>query len=175
MSTSRTLAIATGRAQAWLAILVLLSALVLMSACAPRGPLFMQAAPEGPPAPTIAVLQSDVLIVNGEPVRLADAVTPLPSPDARCAAEALGARQAEHRLKDLVHGVRTATITPTGARDEMNRPYAHVLLDGEDPAHDLIEDGLAVAADGKRFDWCGPISASFPRGEHIANLSFSGA
>jgi endonuclease YncB( thermonuclease family) len=75
----------------------------------------------------------------------------------------------------LLGALLTATVTPTGVRDDMNRPYAHVLLDGEDPAHDLIEDGLAVAAGDKRFDWCAPISASFPRAEHIANLSFSGA
>ena len=152
MSPSRTLAVETPRAPAWLWPLLLLSVLVLMSACAPRAPLFIQSAPVGPPPPRILVLQSDVLVINGEAVRLADAVTPLPSPDARCAAEALGARQAEHRLKELTHGVRTATVTLTGARDDMNRPYAHVLLDGEDPAHDLIEDGLAVAAGGKRFD-----------------------
>jgi endonuclease YncB( thermonuclease family) len=174
MTASRTLAAVPAWALARLATLVLLSALVLLAGCAPRGPLFIESGAAGPPAPTIAVMQSDVLIINGEPVRLADAVTPQPSPDARCAAEALGARQAEHRLKELAHGVRIATVTPTGEHDDLNRPYVHVLLDGEDPAHDLIEDGLAVAADAKRFDWCGPLSASFPRAAHIANLSFSG-
>lgn len=154
---------------------LVLSALVLLSACAPHGPLFIETRPGGPPAPTIAVLQSDVLVINGEAIRLADAVTPQPSPDACCAAEALAARQAGLRLKELVSGVRTATVTLTGAHDDLNRPYAHVLLDGEDPAHDLIEDGLAVASGDKRFDWCGPISASFPRAQHIANLSFAGA
>ena len=34
---------------------------------------------------------------------------------------------------------------------------------------------LAVAPGDKAFDWCGPISASFPRGAHIADLSFSGS
>jgi endonuclease YncB( thermonuclease family) len=173
MTALRTLAM-TSRAYARMATLAIFSVLLLLSACAPRGPLFMEARPEGPPPPTIAAQQSDVLIVNGEAIRLADAVTPQPSPDARCAAEALAARQAALELKNLVHGVRTVSVTPTGAKDDLNRPYAHVLLDGEDPAHDLIEEGLAVAPSGQRFDWCGPISASFPRARHIATLSFSG-
>ena len=174
MTASRTLAAVPSWTPARLATFLLLAALVLLSACAPRSPLFSDARPAGPPPPQISVLQGDVLIINGQTVRLVDAITPQPAPDARCAAEALGARQAQNRLKELVHGVRTATVTPTGARDDQNRPYAHVLLDGEDLAHDLIEDGLAVAAGDKRFDWCAPLSTSLPRAAHIANLSFSG-
>jgi endonuclease YncB( thermonuclease family) len=154
--------------------LIGLGALPLLSGCAPRAPLFADASPAGPSA-SVAVLQSDVLVIDGEAVHLADAVTPQPSPDARCAAEALAARQAALRLKALASGVRTVNVSPTGARDGANRRYAHVLLDGEDPAHNLIVDGLAVAPGGKPFDWCGPISASFPRAAHIADLSFSGA
>jgi endonuclease YncB( thermonuclease family) len=174
MTASRTLAATTVWTQSRLATFLLLAVLVLLSACAPRGLQFIEAAQPGPAPPQLSVLQSDVLIVNGQTVHLADAVTPQASPDARCAAEALASRQAARRLKELIHGVRTATVTPTGTRDDQNRPNAHVLLDGEDPAHELIEDGLAVAPGVKRFDWCAPISASFPRAEHIADLSFSG-
>ncbi|HLZ73756.1 hypothetical protein [Phenylobacterium sp.] len=176
MTTSRTFATAAANAwtQARLASFLLLAALVLLSACAPRGLQFIEATQAGPAAPHISVLQSDVLVIDGQTVHLADAVTPQSSPDARCAAEALASRQAAHRLKELVHGVRTVTVTPTGTRDDQNRPNARVLLDGEDPAHELIEDGLAVAPGAKRFDWCAPISAVFPRAEHIAALSFSG-
>jgi len=174
MTPSRTIAVATAWAHARLATLVLLSALVLLTACAPREPLLIQAAPVGAPSPKIAVLQGDVLIINGAAVRLADAVAPQPSPDARCAAEASAARQAALRLKSLASGVQLTSVTPTGARDDANRPYAHVLLDGEDPARALIEDGLAVAPGGKPFDWCGPISTNLPRATHIANLSFAG-
>jgi endonuclease YncB( thermonuclease family) len=137
--------------------------------------LFAEAAAAAGPSTSVAVLQSDVLVINGQAVHLADAVTPQPSPNARCAAEALAARQAVLRLKTLASGVKTVTVTPTGVRDSANRPFAHILLDGEDPAHDLIIDGLAVAPGDKAFDWCGPISASFPRGAHIADLSFSGS
>ncbi|MBS0334303.1 MAG: nuclease [Proteobacteria bacterium] len=155
--------------------LIVLSSLGLLAACAPRAPLFADnAAAAGPAAPRIAVLQSDVLVVDGQAVRLADAVTPQPSPDARCTAEALAARQAALRLKALATGVHAVSISPTGEKDAYNRPFAHVLLDGEDPAHDLIEEGLAVRPGATPFNWCGPIAAGFPRAEHIAVLSFSG-
>ena len=157
-----------------LLVLIGVGSAPMLSGCAPRPSLFAEAAATAPAA-SVAVLQSDVLVIDGEAVHLADAVTPQPSPDARCAAEALAARQAALRLKTLARGVRTVSFTATGARDSANRRYGHVLLDGEDPAHDLIEDGLAVAPGGKPFDWCGPISASFPRGAHSADLSFSGA
>jgi endonuclease YncB( thermonuclease family) len=173
MTISRSLVLPNPRLPTLLSALVLVSALVLMSACARRATLFAEAAPVGASA-TVSVLQSDVLVINGATVHLADAVTPQPSPDARCAAEALAARQAALRLKSLASGVKTVSVTPTGLRDESDRPYAHVLLDGEDPAHDLIADGLAVAPGAKPFDWCGPISAGFPRAAHIADLSFSG-
>jgi endonuclease YncB( thermonuclease family) len=175
MTKSRTLAAAPAWPHARLATFLILSALVLLlSACAPRAPLFIEAAPAGQPASRVSVLHSDVLVINGQAVHLADAVTPQSAPDARCTAEALASRQTAHRLQELVQGVRTATVTPTGGRDDLDRPYVHILLDGEDPAHDLIEDGLAVAPGGKRFDWCAPISTSFPRAQHIANLSLSG-
>jgi endonuclease YncB( thermonuclease family) len=172
MTTLHSLVLSNTRGPALLSALVVLSALVLLPACARRASLFAEAA--AGPSTTVAVLQSDVLVINGQAVHLADAVTPQPSPNARCAAEALAARQAALRLKSLASGVRTVSVTPTGARDSADRPYAQVRFDGEDPAHELIADGLAVAPGGTPFDWCGPISASFPRAAHIADLSFSG-
>ncbi|HEY3951037.1 nuclease [Phenylobacterium sp.] len=154
--------------------LILLSSLSMLTACAPRSGLFAEGRAPSPAAPNVAVLQSDVLVIDGQAVHLADAVTPQPSPDAHCPAEALAARQVALRLKTLVTGVRTAAITPAGGKDSYNRPFAHVLLDGADPAHELVEDGLAVRPGGRAFNWCGPISAGFPRAEHIAVLSFSG-
>jgi len=174
MTTCRILTLPASRFPALVSTLVLLTALVLLMACAPRAPLFVDATPVAP-APKITVLQADVLVIDGQAVRLADAVTPQPSPDARCAAEALAARQATLRLRTLTSGVTTVRVTPTGARDGDDRPYAHVLLDGADPAHDLIENGLAVTPGGQPFDWCGPISSDFARAAHIATLSFSGA
>jgi|GEM_PF-1959166 len=173
MTVSRILALPRSRFPALLAALVLLSGLVLLSACAQRAPLFAETAASGPTA-SVSVLQSDVLVINGEAIRLVDAVTPQPTPDAKCAAEALAARQAALRLKTLTSGVKTVSVTRTGAYDSANRPYAHILLDGEDPAHDLIVDGLAVTPSGHPFDWCSPISTDFPRAAHIADLSFSG-
>jgi endonuclease YncB( thermonuclease family) len=173
MTVARMLSLAHSVASILLLVVIGLSALPLMSGCSRQQALFVQAAPVEPTA-SVGVLQSDVLVINGEAVHLADAVTPQPSPDARCAAEALAARQAALQLKTLVSGVKTVTVTRTGAQDSANRPYAHVLLDGVDPAHDLIVAGLAVTPDARPFDWCGPISASFPRAAHIAALSVSG-
>ncbi|HZZ68491.1 MAG TPA: hypothetical protein VFE18_09990 [Phenylobacterium sp.] len=170
MSFSRLLSHAyTASCVIFLGVILMLS----LTACdRPQG-LFADAAPPTPAA-QVGVLQSDVLIVNGQAVHLADAVTPQPSPDARCPAEALAARQTALELKTLTSGVRAVTVTPTGAKDSSNRPFAHVLLDGVDPAHELIEDGLAVRPGAGAFNWCGPLSASFPRAEHIAMLSVSG-
>jgi len=173
MTLSRLISHLYSAACVLLLVLIGLGAVPLLSGCAPHTSLFADTVQAGPSA-SIGVLQSDVLVINGEAVHLADAVTPQPSPDARCAAEALAARQAALQLKSLVSGIKTVAVTRTGTRDGANRPYAHVLLDGVDPAHDLIVNGLAVTPDNKPFDWCGPISASFPRVAHIASLSFSG-
>jgi endonuclease YncB( thermonuclease family) len=154
---------------------IVVTSLSLLTACAPRSSLFAEAQAAPAPAPNLSVLQSDVLVVNGQTVRLVDAVTPQPSPDAKCPAEALASRQTALRLKSMISGVHTVTVTPTGQKDAYNRPYAHVLLDGADPAHELIEDGLAVRPGSAAFNWCGSISAGFPRAEHISVLSFSGA
>jgi len=154
---------------------LMLSALNMLSGCAQRPALFIDgAAPASAPAPKVSVLQSDVLLIDGQAVHLADALTPQPSPDAHCPAEALAARQTALRLKILTSGVRSVALSPTGEKDSYNRPYVHVLLDGADPAHELVEDGLAVRPGRGAFNWCGPISAGFPRAEHIAVLSFSG-
>ncbi|MBS0363799.1 MAG: hypothetical protein JSR98_20695 [Proteobacteria bacterium] len=173
MPLSRVFSMAYSAGCAALVGFIMLASFSMLAACAQRPALFADGGPPAPPAPRIAVLQSDVLVVDGHAVRLADAVTPQPSPDAHCPAEALAARQVALRLKSLASGVHAVTLNPTGAKDAYNRPFAHVLLDGTDPAHELIEDGLAVRP-GAAFNWCAPISASFPRAEHIAVLSFSG-
>ena len=148
--------------------------LVLLSACAQRASLFADTAPAGPSV-AVAVLQSDLLSINGQIVRLAVALTPQPSPWARCAAEALAARQTAARLKALASEVSAASVTLTGVLDRDKHPYAHVRLDGYDPAQVLITDGMAVAPGGKPFDWCGPIAAGYPRAASVAYLSYTGA
>jgi endonuclease YncB( thermonuclease family) len=151
----------------------LLMGLVLVSACAQRASLFTDTTPAGPSV-AVAVLQSDLLSIDGRIVRLADALTPQPSPWARCAAEALAARQTAARLKVLASDVSAVSVRLTGALDREKHPYAHVLLDGHDPAQVLITDGMAVAPGGQPFDWCGPIAAGYPRAASVAYLSYTG-
>jgi endonuclease YncB( thermonuclease family) len=146
--------------------------LMLTAACNRHSSLFMTVAPDPKPrGPMIAVLKSDVLVIDNRAVRLADAVTPQAAPDAHCTAEALAARQTELRLKDLAQRALTASATPTGERDADGRPYAHIQLDGADPARKLIAEGLAVRPGKTAFSWCGPIAGDGPRAARIAALS----
>jgi endonuclease YncB( thermonuclease family) len=125
-------------------------------------------------APQIQVLHGDVMVIDGRHVRLADATTPQASPGAHCPAEAIASRQAQLRLQALSRGVRSATITPTGVVDDHGRTWAHVVLDGVDPAQTLINEGLAVAPQQRGFDWCAAASTTQPAAEHIALLSYAG-
>ncbi len=156
--------------------LTLAATALLAAACAKPQPLFTASATasvEAPP-PAIEVLNADVVIVDGQHIRLVDAVMPQPAPSAHCAAEALAAYQGRLRLKELSQGVQKVVITPAGAVDSSGRTPAHVLFDGHDPAQSLIDDGVAVAPGAKAMDWCGPLSSSLPQATHIAMLSEMG-
>ncbi|MEJ0065766.1 MAG: hypothetical protein WDM85_10325 [Caulobacteraceae bacterium] len=126
------------------------------------------------PRPQIEVLRGDVLVIDGRHLRLADLTAPQAAPDAHCAAEAVAARQAQLRLKDLARRVRSIVITPTGGLDGYGRTLARVTLDGIDPAATLIDEGLAVAPQPAGFDWCDATSTTQPAAQHIAMLSFNG-
>jgi endonuclease YncB( thermonuclease family) len=156
--------------------LTLAATAVLAAACAKPQPLFTAAAttPVQAPPPAIEVLNADVVVIDGQHVKLVDAVMPQPAPRAHCAAEALAAYQGRLKLKELSQGVQKVTITSAGAVDSSGRTPAHLLFDGQDPAQALIDAGLAVAANGKTMDWCGPLSGSLPQATHIAMLSEMG-
>ena len=126
-------------------------------------------------APQIRVLRDDALEIDGRQVRLIDAAAPQATPEARCPAEAIASREAQLRLQALVRGVRSASITPTGGVDEYGRAWGRVFLDGVDPAQTLINEGLAVAPQHTRFDWCAAASTTQPAGAHISLLSYAGA
>lgn len=172
MSTKRLTARLTATLRYWWTVFVLLSA------CSPsHSTLFaetQQRTVDRVPPPRIQVLRPDVLVIDGQHLRLADAQTPQPSPSAHCTAEAVAARQAYLRLKGLAEGVSTASIRRTGRVDSDQRAYAHVYLDGVDPALALINEGLAVSGDGQRIDWCAPLSTALPEAERIAELSAVG-
>lgn len=126
-------------------------------------------------APQIQVLRDDALRIDGREVRLVDAAAPQATPEARCPAEAIASREAQLRLQALVRGVRSASITPTGGVDEYGRAWARVFLDGSNPAQTLINEGLAVSPQHRRFDWCAAASTTQPAGARISLLSYAGA
>ena len=150
---------------------------MFLSACSPSAPTELvdtRRSVDRVPPPRIEILQSDVLVIDGRHLHLADARTPQAAPNARCTAEAALAHQAQLRLKRLAEGVSAASVRTTGRVDSDQRAYAHVLLDGLDPAPILIDEGLAVSPDARRFDWCAPLSSALPEARHIAVLSLGG-
>ncbi|MDB5408744.1 MAG: hypothetical protein JWL84_3656 [Rhodospirillales bacterium] len=151
----------------------------LLGACSPpQSTLFANDAPAAVAAsaiPNIDVLSGEVLVVDGRHFRMVNVTAPQPAPHAHCAAEALGARQARLRIRELAQGARKVTVIPTGSRDDHNRALATVYLDGVDPAQVLIDEGLAVAPQTEAFDWCAPMSDTIARGKHIAMLSMAGS
>ncbi|HSV03657.1 MAG TPA: nuclease [Phenylobacterium sp.] len=116
------------------------------------------AAPPAPLSERVKVLNGDVLTVDGEDLRLADAYAPQPIPDARCWAEALAAREAAGELRTLIAEGRAITVKRTGQRDEYNRALAYVTLDRLDLGDTLYAMGLAARRGQARFRWCAGFS-----------------
>jgi len=160
-----------------LAFAVTIAAALLTACSSPKSALFADNTParQSDPAPQVQVLTGEVLVVDGRYVRLANITTPQASPSAHCVAEALGARQARLRMVELAQRVQRVVITPTGRQDDYNRIEADVLFDGADPGQVLIDEGLAIPADGSKTDWCGPVSDASAGGRHIAMLSLPGS
>lgn len=137
-----------------LAALALASAL---SACnRPEQPLKVEA----PPTITghVRVLDADVLIIDGQHLRLANAYGPESLLHARCWAESLASDHAADKVKELVDRARTYAYQLTGGTDDYGRKYATVTIDGADLGDLLYDQGLAARPSNPRFDWCQPIS-----------------
>jgi len=108
--------------------------------------------------PRVAVLNADVLVIEGKHFRLANAYAPQPVPDAHCWAEASAAKQATRQVAAMVARAATVNAELTGEKDSYNRDLATVRIDGADLGDVLFKDGL-VARPGKgRFEWCDPVS-----------------
>jgi len=153
-------------------------AAALLTACrSPKSDLFADTTQtlQSDPAPQVEVVTGEVLVVDGRHIRLANIAVPQASPSAHCVAEALGARQARLRMVALAQAARRVVVTPTGRQDDYDRTEANVLFDGADPGQVLIDEGLAIPADGSKPDWCGPVSDASEGGRHIAMLSLPGS
>jgi endonuclease YncB( thermonuclease family) len=151
---------------------ILAAAMALASALAacskPEPPLKASA----PPSITaqVRVLDADVLVINGQHVRLANAYAPESMLHARCWAESLASDHAAEFVKDLVQRARSYEFKPTGALDEYGRTYGLVSIDGADLGDILYNTGLASRPATPRFDWCGPISKQAEGAPKISSL-----
>ena len=154
----------------------ILAAALLASALAacgkPEPPLKAQA----PPSITahVRVLDADVLIVDGQHVRLANAYGPESLLHARCWAESLAADHAAEYVKGLVDRARSYDFKPNGKTDDYGRKLGLLSIDGADLGDILYDQGLAARPADPRFDWCGPISKKAPGAPKISSL-YSGA
>lgn len=135
--------------------------------------------PEPPPAPArdvsnigyrVKVLAGDILVVDGVHVRLSNAFAPEGVPRARCWAEAVASRQVAAVVEDMVRGSHSISVRPTGGRDEYNRVYAVVDLDGIDLGQTLYERALAAQPPKGRFEWCAPLSVAGPGAPTVLSI-----
>ena len=117
------------------------------------------------------VISADILVVDGRHLRLSNAFAPETIPDARCWAEAVAARQGVAIVQRLVNNARTVSIQETGGKDEYDRAFALVALDGLDLGQVLIDNGLAARRTEETFNWCDPISRSAPGAPSVTTLT----
>jgi hypothetical protein len=73
-------------------------------------------------------------------------------------------------VRDLVDHARTYEFKVTGKRDDHEREYAYVMLDGVDLGDTLYNNGLASRVVQPRFDWCQPISQKAEGAPKISSL-----
>ncbi len=134
-------------------------AALCLSACGDGAPELERRADPGPSvAERVSVLSADTYVIDGRHVRLANAFTPEPPPQARCWSEALAAKLAARVVQQMMREASSIEIRPTGARDSYNREVAYVTLSGLDLGQTLYDEGLAGQPGTRRFPWCVPIS-----------------
>lgn len=153
-------------------IRILAAAMALASALAactkPEPPLKAAA----PPSITahVRVLDADVLVIDGQHVRLSNAYAPESLLHARCWAESVASDHAAAFVRDLVQRASSYEFRRTGAVDDYGRTYGVVSIDNADLGDILYNAGLASRPSNPRFDWCGPISKQAGGAPKIASL-----
>jgi hypothetical protein len=127
---------------------------------------------EAPPSITahVRVLDADVLIIDGQHLRLANAYGPEYLMHARCWAESLASDHAAEQVREIVDHARMYGFQLAGKTDDYGRQYATVSIDGADLGDILYEKGLAARPSEPRFDWCQPISQKAEGAPKISSL-----
>lgn len=98
------------------------------------------------------VIDGDTIRWKGEKIRLAGIDT-AELTTAKCRAERMLAERARDRLAEILDDAATLKIERKGF-DKHRRTLAHLAVNGRDAGAILIADGLAVAWEGRRGDWC---------------------
>jgi hypothetical protein len=152
-----------------LSLWLTLAALPCLAAC-DRKPT-AQAVGQTPEAfNKVVILNADRLVIDGKKIQLANAVTPISLPGARCWSEAMAAKQGRRVVREMIFSARHIDVRDTGRRDADARSIALVRLDDVDLGEHLLELGLAARPAAKRFDWCAPVSKHIADGPSLAAL-----
>lgn len=115
------------------------------------------------------IIDGDTFALGSETIRISNIDAPEMPPRARCWAEARLARAAATEL-DRIRGqspdLGQFRITREG-QDRYGRTLARVTFDGETDAGEImIANGYASPWTGRRWDWCGAVTAD-PNGAAI--------
>jgi len=125
--------------------------------CEQRAPLLRDGQVDGPDPYDVQVVDSEIMIIDGQRIHLANVDAPAIVPSSRCWAEAVAARDAFQALQTMVRGGRTVEVRPTGERDPLGRTLAHVLIDGLNVGDALYEQALVARPGPHPFRWCEPM------------------
>jgi hypothetical protein len=132
----------------YLAPLLIAGLALLTAACETRPSLYA----DNQPAEThdVKVLAGDRLVIDGQPLTLADAETPQLAGQAGCRAEALAGVQTADTVRSMLASAQHVEVRRTNRGGDLRL----VNLDGLDLGQALIAQNLAVARQPAAMDWC---------------------
>ena len=144
------------------------AASLTLASCGPPASIFSDGA-SALPAHDLLVVEADTLVIDGQRIRLANAVAPKAPPFAGCWAEAVAAREARAVTEGLLAQAYDIRLTVSARPVAHGSPLAQVTLDGEDLGQALIERGLAVRRGAEPFLWCAPVDMARMSDPYLAS------